>query len=210
MTGHGRPLASAALVGGLCAAVLFGLSLTMSTAQMAGVAHSERGPSTVAVTTSTAPATPSLSADAEPSKVVAAPRGSSGGPGARVAVPLAAVPAAQPVVIGVFRQGAFCARAAVAQIGHTAAGTAMICTYGDGEDQPRWRAIDADPVGPPTAGPSSAELAHRGQTDDESTIEDPPDDEPTTVEPSTKPTKPPTSTTTFEPPADSGVDTPQS
>lgn len=195
MTGHGRPLGSAALVGGLCAAVLFGLSLTMSTAQMAGVAHSERGPSTVAVTTSTAAATPSLSADAEPSEVVAAPRGSSRGPAARPAVPLAAVPAPQPVVIGVVRQGAFCARAAVAQIGHTAAGTAMICTYGDGEVQPRWRAIAADPAGPPTAKPPTVRPTEDDPADEDGGVEEPVE-ESTTAKPTSKP---PTSASTLAP-----------
>jgi hypothetical protein len=191
MTGHGRPLGSAALVGGLCAAVLFGLSLTMSTAQMTGVAHSERGPSTIATTTSTAAATPTPSADAEPTEVVAAPRGSV----RRLpAAPLAAVPAPQPVVSGVVRQGAFCARAAVAQIGRTSTGTDMICSYGDGEDQPRWRAIAVPQAAPKTTKPPAAESTDDDQPDGEST-DDPADDEPTTV----KPSKPPTSTTPAEP-----------
>jgi len=59
----------------------------------------------------------------------------------------AAVVAAAPqaVASGVVRQGAFCARAAVGQTGYTSSGTKMICTYGDGEDQPRWRADGPTP-----------------------------------------------------------------
>jgi len=106
---------------------------------MAGVAHSERGPSTYSVSTSTASPSTTPTPDPEPS-AIASPRGSSRSPGGLPAAPLAAVADPQAVVSGVVRQGAFCARAAVARIGYTSSGTEMICSYGDGEDQPRWRA----------------------------------------------------------------------
>ena len=90
---------------------------------------------------------------------------------------------------GVVRQGAFCARAAVAQIGYTSSGTEMICSYGDGEDQPRWRAIYVEQVEPTTKKPSAAKPSAEEPTDEEA--KEPTDEEPTTAAPppSTKPPK---------------------
>jgi hypothetical protein len=176
----------AALVGVLCATILVGLSLARSTVPMAGVAHSERGPSTYSVTSTASPST-TPTPDPEPGDI-ASPRGSSRGPGGLPAAPLAAVAAPQAVVSGVVRQGAFCARAAVAQIGSTSSGTKMICSYGDGEDQPRWRAIYAEQTGPTTNKPSTAKPSDEERQTEES--EDPEDEESTTAAPpSTKPPK---------------------
>jgi len=151
MTGQRRPLGWAVLVGVLCAVILFGLSFARGTAAMTGVAHSERGPSSASFGTSTTVASRSSDPDPELSDDVlpaASPRGSSRGPVGPAALPVtpAAVAAApQAVASGVVRQGAFCARGAVGQTGYTASGTKMICTYGDGEDQPRWRADGPKP-----------------------------------------------------------------
>ena len=169
----------AALVGVLCATILVGLSLARSTVPMAGVAHSERGPSTYSVSTSTASPSTTPTPDPEPGDL-ASPRGSSRGPGGLPAVPLATVADPQAVVGGVVRQGAFCARAAVAKIGSTSSGTKMICSYGDGEDQPRWRAIYVEQAEPTTKKPSTAK-----PTDEEQQTEEPEDEEPTDPEPTT-------------------------
>jgi hypothetical protein len=91
-------------------------------------------------------------------------------------------------VSGVVRQGAFCARAAVAQIGSTSSGTKMICSYGDGEDQPRWRAIYVEQAEPTTKKPSTAKPTDEEQQAEES--EEPEDEESTTAAPPTS-TKPP-------------------
>ena len=100
-------------------------------------------------------------------------------------MPLATIADPQAVVSGVVRQGAFCARAAVAQIGSTSSGTKMICSYGDGEDQPRWRAIYVEQAAPTTKKPSPAK-----PTDEEPTDEEPTDAEPTTtVQATPKPPK---------------------
>ena len=142
------------LVGVLCAAILVGLSFARGTAAMTGVAHSERGPSSASFVTSTTVAAPS--SDPDPTDVAlpaASPRGSSRGPvglGAAPPVPVPVTPAVvaaapQAVASGVVRQGAFCARDAVGQTGYTSSGTKMICTYADGEDQPRWRADGPKP-----------------------------------------------------------------
>jgi hypothetical protein len=88
-------------------------------------------------------------------------------------------------VSGVVRQGAFCARAAVAQIGSTSSGTKMICSYGDGEDQPRWRAIYVEQAEPTTKKPSTAK-----PSDEEQQAEESEDEESTTAAPPTS-TKPP-------------------
>jgi hypothetical protein len=178
-------MGSAVLVGVLCTAVLFGLSVARGTAPMAGVAHSERGPSSAWASTSTTAASPSPSVDPEPSDVVLAPRGSSRGPGGPAAAPVqvpatpaVAAPAERvvapeatddppEVAVGVVRQGAYCKRGAVGQTGYTSRGTEMICEYGDGEGQPRWRA-----TGPEPGEASNAE---------------PPNVEPTAVGPTTKP-----------------------
>jgi hypothetical protein len=162
---------------------------------MAGVAHSERGPSTYSASTSTASPSTTLTPDPGPSDI-ASPRGSSRGPGGLPAVPLATIADPQAVAGGVVRQGAFCARAAVAQIGSTSSGTKMICSYGDGEDQPRWRAIyvqQAEPTTkkPPTAKPSDEEP----QSDEPEESEEPEDEESTTAAPTTI-TKPPKTTGT--------------
>ena len=139
------------LVGVLCAVILVGLGFARGTAAMTGVAHSERGPSSASFGTSTTVASRSSDPDPELSDDVlpaASPRGSSRGPVGPAALPVtpAAVAAApQAVASGVVRQGAFCARGAVGQTGYTASGTKMICTYGDGEDQPRWRADGPKP-----------------------------------------------------------------
>jgi hypothetical protein len=95
------------------------------------------------------------------------------------------------VVGGVVRQGAFCARNAVAQTGYTSSGTEMICSYGDGEDQPRWRAIYVEQAEPTTKKPPTAKPPTAEPTDDEPTTEEPTDPEPTTAAPptSTKPSK---------------------
>jgi len=151
---------------------------------MAGVAHSERGPSNYSVSTSTA--SPSTTPTPDPSDI-AAPRGSSRGPGGLPAAPLATVADPQAVVSGVVRQGAFCARAAVAQIGSTSSGTKMICSYGDGEDQPRWRAIFVEQAEPTTEKPSTAKPTDEEQQAEES--EEPEDEESTSAAP--PPTKPP-------------------
>lgn len=164
-------MGSAVLVGVLCAAVLFGLSVARGTAPMAGVAHSERGPSSASLSASPT-ASPSLLADPEPSDVVAPPRRSSRGP-VVAAAPLPVTPAVAPpaepvaapqptdepveVVVGVVKQGTYCKRAAVGQTGYTSAGTEMICEYDDGEDQPRWRADGGEPAEPTTAEPETAE-----------------------------------------------------
>ena len=102
---------------------------------------------------------------------------------------LAAVADPQAVVSGVVRQGAFCARAAVAQIGSTSSGTKMICSYGDGEDQPRWRAIYVEQAEPTTKKPSTAKPSDEEPQTEES--EEPEDEESTTAAPppSTKPPK---------------------
>lgn len=178
----------AALVGVLCATILVGLSLARSTVPMAGVAHSERGPSTYSASTSTASPSTTPTPDSEPS-AIASPRGSSRSPGGLPAAPLAAVAVPQAVVSGVVRQGAFCARAAVAQIGYTSSGTEMICSYGDGEDQPRWRAIYVEQVEPTTKKPSAAKPSAEEPTDEEA--KEPTDEDPTTAAPppSTKPPK---------------------
>jgi hypothetical protein len=182
----------AALVGVLCATILVGLSLARSTVPMAGVAHSERGPSTYSASTSTTSPSATLTPDPEPSDI-ASPRGSSHGPGGLPAVPLAAVADPQAVVGGVVRQGAFCARAAVAQIGNTSSGTKMICSYGDGEDQPRWRAIYVEQAEPTTKKPSTAKPTDEEPQTEES--EEPEDEESTTAAPTTI-TKPPKTTGT--------------
>lgn len=181
----------AALVGVLCAMILVGLSLVRGTASMAGVAHSERGPSSVSTSTPTASPSATLTADPDPSDVAlsgSSPRGSSRGPGGLPAAPLATIAAPQAVVSGVVRQGAFCARNAVAQIGYTPSGTDMICSYGDGEDQPRWRAIYVEQAEPTPKKPSTAKPTTEEPTDEEA--EEPTDEEPTTAAPpSTKPPK---------------------
>jgi|SRR5690349_2287183 len=143
MTGQRRPLGWAVLVGVLCAVVLFGLSFARGTAAMTGVAHSERGPSSASFVTSTTVAAPSSEPD--PTDVAlpaSSPRGSSRGLAVAppVQVPVTPAVVAPAVASGVVRQGAFCARDAVGQTGYTSSGTTMICTYADGEDQPRWRA----------------------------------------------------------------------
>jgi hypothetical protein len=92
------------------------------------------------------------------------------------------------VVGGVVRQGAFCARNAVAQTGYTSSGTEMICSYGDGEDQPRWRAIYVEQAEPTTKKPSTAKPSDEEQQAEES--EEPEDEESTTAAPPTS-TKPP-------------------
>ena len=154
MTGQRRPLGWAVLVGVLCAVILFGLSFARGTAAMTGVAHSERGASSASIVTSTTVAAPSSEPDPTDVALPAAlPRGSSRGPIGLAAAPPVQVPvtaavvaaAPQAVASGVVRQGAFCARAAVGQTGYTSSGTKMICTYGDGEDQPRWRADGPTP-----------------------------------------------------------------
>jgi hypothetical protein len=190
MSGQRRPVGWAALVGVLCAAILVGLSLARSTVPMAGVAHSERGPSTYSVSTSTA--SPSATPTPDPYQSdVASPRGSSRGPGGLPAAPLATIAEPQAVVGGVVRQGAFCARAAVAQIGSTSSGTTMICSYGDGEDQPRWRAIPVGPTDPTTTKPSTAKppkpTNEEPTTDEPEESEDPTNEEPTDDEPTTSP-----------------------
>jgi len=178
----------AALVGVLCATILVGLSLARSTVPMAGVAHSERGPSTYSVSTSTASPSTTPTPDPEPSDI-ASPRGSSRGPGGLPAAPLATLADPQAVVSGVVHQGAFCARSAVAQIGSTSSGTKMICSYGDGEDQPRWRAIYVEQAEPTTKKPSTAKPSDEEPQTEES--EEPEDEESTTAAPppSTKPPK---------------------
>lgn len=189
MSGQRRPTGWAALVGVLCAAILVGLSFARTTVPMAGVAHSERGPSTYAAATSTASPSTTLTADPEPSDI-ASPGTAPRGPARLPAAPLATIADPQAVVSGVVRQGAFCARAAVAQTGSTSSGTTMICSYGDGEDQPRWRAIVVEQAEPTTKKPSSAK--------------------PSTAKPTT--TKPTTTETTTAAPAStesSEVDAPQ-
>jgi len=192
MTGQRRPLGWAVLVGVLCAAILVGLSFARGTAAMTGVAHSERGPSSASFVTSTTVAAPS--SDPDPTDVAlpaASPRGSSRGPvglGAAPPVPVPVTPAVvaaapQAVASGVVRQGAFCARDAVGQTGYTSSGTTMICTYADGEDQPRWRAD----------GPKSSETSKQQdqeQQDEEERDQDE-QQEPTKVAPTT--TKAPSS-----------------
>ena len=81
-----------------------------------------------------------------------------------------------------------CARAAVAQIGYTSSGTEMICSYGDAEDQPRWRAIYVEQAEPTTKKPSTAKPTDEEQQAEES--EEPEDEESTTAAPPTS-TKPP-------------------
>jgi hypothetical protein len=169
---------------------------------MAGVAHSERGPSTYSVSTSTASPSATSTPDPYPSDVALpgpSPRGSSRGPGGLPGAPLATIAEPQAVVGGVVRQGAFCARNAVAQTGYTSSGTEMICSYGDGEDQPRWRAIYVEQAEPTTKKPSTAKPPTAEPTDEEPTTEEPTDPEPTTAAPptSTKPAK--SSTSTFRP-----------
>jgi hypothetical protein len=178
----------AALVGVLCAAILVGLSLARSTVPMAGVAHSERGPSTYSVSTSTASPSATPTPNPYPSDVALpgpSPRGSSRGPGGLPAAPLATIAEPQAVVGGVVHQGAFCARAAVAQIGSTSSGTKMICSYGDGEDQPRWRAIPVAQAAPTTKKPPNAKPTDGEPTDGEQATEEPADPEPTTAAPPT-------------------------
>jgi hypothetical protein len=143
MTGQRHPVGWAVLVGVLCAVVLFGLSFARGTTAMTGVAHSERGPSSASFVTSTTVAAPSSEPD--PTDVAlpaSSPRGSSRGLAVAppVQVPVTPAVVAPAVASGVVRQGAFCARDAVGQTGYTSSGTTMICTYADGEDQPRWRA----------------------------------------------------------------------
>jgi hypothetical protein len=156
---------------------------------MAGVAHSERGPSTYSVSTPTASPSATPTPDPYPSDVALpgpAPRGSSRGPGGLPAAPLATIAEPQAVVGGVVRQGAFCARNAVAQTGYTSSGTEMICSYGDGEDQPRWRAIYVEQAEPTTKKPSTAKPTNEESEESE----EPADEEPTTAAPpSTKPPK---------------------
>ena len=98
-------------------------------------------------------------------------------------MPLATVADPQAVVSGVVRQGAFCARAVVAQIGSTSSGTKMICSYGDGEDQPRWRAIYAEQTEPTTKKPSTAKPTDEEQQTEES--EEPDDEQSTDPKPTT-------------------------
>jgi hypothetical protein len=165
-------MGSAVLVGVLCTAVLFGLSLARGTAPMAGVAHSERGPSSASMGTPTAAATSSVSVVPEPSDVAPAPRRSTRGPAVAPApVPVAPVIAppveqvvAPPtteapaeVVVGVVHQGSFCKRTAVGQTGYTSDGTAMTCEYDDGEEQPRWRAAGGEPTEPTDTDPETAD-----------------------------------------------------
>src|SRR3954452_12944354 len=179
MTGQRRPLGWAVLVGVLCAVILVGLGFARGTAAMTGVAHSERGPSSASFGTSTTVAAPS--SDPDPSDVAlpaSSPRGSSRGlavaPPVQVPVTPAVVAAApQAVASGVVRQGAFCARDAVGQTGYTSSGTKMICTYGDGEDQPRWRADG--PTQPKTAGTSKQQ--DQDQQDQERQDEEQQDEE---------------------------------
>jgi len=172
MTGQRRPLGWAVLVGVLCAAILVGLSFARGTAAMTGVAHSERGPSSASFVTSTTVAAPS--SDPDPTDVAlpaASPRGSPRGPiglGAAPPVPVPVTPAVvaaapQAVASGVVRQGAFCARDAVGQTGYTSSGTTMICTYADGEDQPRWRADGP----PPSKTSKPSEQDDQEQQDDQ-------------------------------------------
>ena len=162
---------------------------------MAGVAHSERGPSTYSVSTSTASPSTTPTPDPEPS-AIASPRGSFRSPGGLPAAPLAAVADPQAVVSGVVRQGAFCARAAVARIGYTSSGTEMICSYGDGEDQPRWRAIYVEQAKPTTNKPSTAKpSAEEPTTEEQEEQEEPNDPEPTTAAPPTRITEPPNAST---------------
>jgi hypothetical protein len=189
MTGQRRPTGWAVLVGVLCAVILVGLSLARGTASMTGVAHSERGPSSASVGTSTAVA--SLSSDPDPSAIAlpgSSPRGSSRGAVGLAAAPPVPVPATpavaapsegepQAVVVGVVRQGAFCAAKVAGQTGYTSGGTTMICSYGDGDDRLRWRAV----------GPEQEE-----PTDEPEPSERP---EPTAAEPSTGT---PASTARFE------------
>jgi hypothetical protein len=191
----------AALVGVLCATILVGLGLVRGTAPMAGVAHSERGPSSFSAGTSTASPSTTLTSDPEPSDIAlsgSSPRGTSRGLGGLPAAPLVTLADPQAVVSGVVRQGAFCARAAVAQIGYTSSGTEMICSYGDGEDQPRWRAIYVEQAEPTTKKPSAAEPTDEEPPDEESEDEESTTAKPTTAAPPTTISKPP-NTSTFRP-----------
>jgi len=186
MTGQRHPVGWAVLVGVLCAVVLFGLSFARGTTAMTGVAHSERGPSSASFVTSTTVAAPSSEPD--PTDVAlpaSSPRGSSRGLAVAppVQVPVTPAVVAPAVASGVVRQGAFCARDAVGQTGYTSSGTKMICTYADGEDQPRWRAD----------GPKSSETSKQQdqeQQDEEERDQDE-QQEPTKVAPTT--TKAPSS-----------------
>jgi hypothetical protein len=185
MTGQRRPLGWAVLVGVLCAAILVGLSFARGTAAMTGVAHSERGPSSASFVTSTTVAAPS--SDPDPTDVAlpaASPRGPVGlaaAPPVQVPVTPAVVAAApQAVASGVVRQGAFCARDAAGQTGYTSSGTKMICTYADGEDQPRWRAD-----GPTQPKPSKASERQDQEQQDEEQQDQEDQQEPTNVAPTT-------------------------
>jgi len=154
------------LVGVLCAVVLFGLSFARGTTAMTGVAHSERGPSSASFVTSTTVAAPSSEPD--PTDVAlpaSSPRGSSRGLAVAppVQVPVTPAVVAPAVASGVVRQGAFCARDAVGQTGYTSSGTTMICTYADGEDQPRWRADGP----PPSKTSKPSEQDDQEQQDDQ-------------------------------------------
>jgi hypothetical protein len=184
MTGQRRPLGWAVLVGVLCAVILFGLSFARGTAAMTGVAHSERGPSSASFVTSTVAAP---SSDPDPTDVAlpaASPRGPVGlaaAPPVQVPVTPAVVAAApQAVASGVVRQGAFCARGAAGQTGYTSSGTKMICTYADGEDQPRWRAD-----GPTQPKPSKASERQDQEQQDEEQQDQEDQQEPTNVAPTT-------------------------
>jgi hypothetical protein len=184
MTGQRRPLGWAVLVGVLCAVILFGLSFARGTAAMTGVAHSERGPSSASFVTSTVAAP---SSDPDPTDVAlpaASPRGPVGlaaAPPVQVPVTPAVVAAApQAVASGVVRQGAFCARDAAGQTGYTSSGTKMICTYADGEDQPRWRAD-----GPTQPKPSKASERQDQEQQDEEQQDQEDQQEPTNVAPTT-------------------------
>ena len=179
MTGQRRPLGWAVLVGVLCTVILIGLGFARGTAAMTGVAHSERGPSSASFVTSTTVAAPS--SDPDPTDVAlpaSSPRGSSRGLAVAppVQVPVTPAVVAPAVASGVVRQGAFCARAAVGQAGYTSSGTKMICTYGDGEDQPRWRAN-----GPTKAKPSETSKQQDHEPQDEEQQDPEEQQEPTTA-----------------------------
>ena len=169
MTGQRHPVGWAVLVGVLCAVVLFGLSFARGTTAMTGVAHSERGPSSASFVTSTTVAAPSSEPD--PTDVAlpaSSPRGSSRGLAVAppVQVPVTPAVVAPAVASGVVRQGAFCARDAVGQTGYTSSGTTMICTYADGEDQPRWRA-DGPPPSKTSKTSKPSEQDDQEQQDDQ-------------------------------------------
>jgi hypothetical protein len=191
MTGQRRPLGWAVLVGVLCAVILFGLSFARGTAAMTGVAHSERGPSSASFVTSTVAAP---SSDPDPTDVAlpaASPRGPVGlaaAPPVQVPVTPAVVAAApQAVASGVVRQGAFCARDAAGQTGYTSSGTKMICTYADGEDQPRWRADGPTPPKPSKASERQDQEQQDEEQQDQEDQQEPTNVAPTTVKASSSP-----------------------